>query len=162
MELEADGEPISVTLIKPGAIATPYHEHDRNLMKYEARNPPPVYAPEVVADVVVRMAERPQRDVYVGGGGRLFALFGQFAPRMTDRAMEKTMFRLQERRDLPAEHGADNLYSPAGDGGRERGEYPEPVLERSLYTAVVTRPLAGLALSVAGLFALGLIVSRLS
>jgi NAD(P)-dependent dehydrogenase (short-subunit alcohol dehydrogenase family) len=44
MELEEEGAPISVTLIKPSSIDTPYVRHAKNLMPVEPMNPPPVYA----------------------------------------------------------------------------------------------------------------------
>ena len=50
MELEADGAPVSVTLIKPAAVDTQLEEHARSLTGAEPLNPPPVYAPETVAD----------------------------------------------------------------------------------------------------------------
>lgn len=40
MELERDGAPVSVTLIKPAAIHTPYPEHARNYMGAPPRLPP--------------------------------------------------------------------------------------------------------------------------
>lgn len=42
MELEREGTGISVTLIKPGAIDTPYPEHARNFMDKAPRLPPPL------------------------------------------------------------------------------------------------------------------------
>ena len=53
MELEHDGAPISVTLIKPAAIDTPYTEHAKNYLPVEPQNPPPVYAPDVVAEAIL-------------------------------------------------------------------------------------------------------------
>ena len=44
MELEHDGVPIWVTLVKPSAINTPYVEHARNYMDKAPKLPPPVYA----------------------------------------------------------------------------------------------------------------------
>src|ERR687884_580384 len=61
MELEAEGAPVSVTLIKPGAIDTPYPEHAKNYMEREPALPPPVYAPEVVAEAILYCAENPER-----------------------------------------------------------------------------------------------------
>jgi NAD(P)-dependent dehydrogenase (short-subunit alcohol dehydrogenase family) len=53
MELEEEGAPISVTLIKPGAIDTPYSDHAKNYMPVEPKNPAPLYAPEVVARAIL-------------------------------------------------------------------------------------------------------------
>ncbi len=66
MELQRDGVPISVTLVKPSSINTPYPQHAANHMDVEATLPPPAYAPEVVAKAILACAERPQRDAYVG------------------------------------------------------------------------------------------------
>src|SRR5690349_1349858 len=48
MEVEHDGLPISVTLVKPGSIDTPYAEHAKNYLPNEPKNASPTYAPEVV------------------------------------------------------------------------------------------------------------------
>ena len=45
MELEDERAPISVTLIKPAAIDTPYFRHARNYLEREPQHAPPVYAP---------------------------------------------------------------------------------------------------------------------
>ncbi|HKG77848.1 MAG TPA: SDR family oxidoreductase, partial [Pyrinomonadaceae bacterium] len=42
LELEEEGAPVSVTLIKPSTIDTPYVHHAKNLMPVEPMNPPPV------------------------------------------------------------------------------------------------------------------------
>ena len=103
LELEEEGAPISVTLIKPSAIDTPYVQHAKNLMPVEPLNPPPVYAPETVAEAILHCAENPERDLYVGGGGKVLAEAGHHAPRLTDKLMEAAMFDLQKSdREKPA------------------------------------------------------------
>jgi short-subunit dehydrogenase len=74
MELEAEDSPISVTLIKPSAIDTPYKDHARNYLDTKPENPPPVYAPEAVAEAILHCAENPVRDVFVGGGGKALSV----------------------------------------------------------------------------------------
>ena len=65
MELEMDDAPISVTLIKPHSINTPYPEHARNKMDEPARVPPTVYDPRLVAKAICfggrTSAARPHR-----------------------------------------------------------------------------------------------------
>ena len=58
MELEEAGEPVSVTLVKPGAIDTAYMEHARNYTDSAGtRNPPPSYDPELVAKAMEHASE---------------------------------------------------------------------------------------------------------
>ena len=53
MELEESGAPVSVTLIKPSAIDTPYMEHARSYLDSEGtKNPPPSYDPQLVAKAI--------------------------------------------------------------------------------------------------------------
>jgi short-subunit dehydrogenase len=153
LELEEERAPISVTLIKPSAIDTPYTRHAKNLLPVEPQNPPPVYAPDLVAETILHCAEHPERDLYVGGGGKMLAEAGQLAPRLTDKLIEAMMFDVQksDRPKLPAR--TDSLYAPIEDG-EERGGYPGHVAESSVYTKAAKHPLitgsliAGLGLAV--------------
>jgi short-subunit dehydrogenase len=131
MELEYDGVPISVSLVKPAAINTPLLEHARTYMEAEPEFPPPIYAPEEVARAILRCAEKPTRDITVGGSGKMITAMGALAPRLTDRYMEATMFR-QQQRDQPP-HGPDSLYEPGQDGHR-RGSSDRYTMRRSAYT----------------------------
>jgi NAD(P)-dependent dehydrogenase (short-subunit alcohol dehydrogenase family) len=148
MELEKEGAPISVTLIKPSTIDTPYFQHAKNYMAVEPKPPAPVYAPEVVANAILRAAEHPVRDITIGGGGRLISALGTALPRLTDFYMERAMFESQ-RTDIPSRERAGNLYVHSPNEGRERGGYPGHVLESSVYTRAALSP--GKALLAAGL-----------
>ena len=69
MELERQGAPISVTLIKPSSIDTPYPEHARNYLDENLKIPPPVYDPHLVAQAILFAAENRKRELTVGFGG---------------------------------------------------------------------------------------------
>jgi short-subunit dehydrogenase len=138
MELERDGAPISVTLVKPAAMATPFVEHALNLMEREATLPPPVYEPALVADAILRAAVRPYREIYVGGGGRLYPALDALAPRLLDRFMEWTMFSAQ-RRSAPANGGSGSLHEPAEDG-RVHSDRFGYVRRHSIYGAASRHP----------------------
>ena len=138
IELEKEGAGVSVTLVKPTAIDTPYPEHAKNYLDVEPRHPPPVYAPKVVAKAVLACAERPMRDVYVGGGAKVMASMERWAPRMTDRYKERFSFE-QQRSDRPRAH-EDALYAPVPGDARVRGTYPGRVMGTSLYTSMRLSP----------------------
>jgi short-subunit dehydrogenase len=154
MELEAEDAPISVTLIKPSAIDTPYKEHAKNYLGVQPENPPPVYAPETVAEAILHCAENPVRDVFVGGGGKALSVVGKYAPRLTDKYMETTMIS-QQKSDEPANGRSDDgLFESHDSSLRERGDYDGHVSESSLYTKASLHPLvtgAAVALGAAGL-----------
>jgi NAD(P)-dependent dehydrogenase (short-subunit alcohol dehydrogenase family) len=140
MELEAEGAPISVTLVKPSSIDTPFFEKARTHMDVEPQPVPPVYAPDVVAGVILRCATRPARDVIVGGSGRMLSA-ASLAPRLADRYMERTMFEAQ-RTDIPVSDGRpDNLFEPVEHDGGERGRtWRGRTKGTSAYTAAALRP----------------------
>lgn len=157
LELMADKAPVSVTLIKPGAIGTPFPEHGRNLTGYEARLPRPMYAPEVVADAILAAAQTPRRDITVGGVAKLQvlaanlapALFDQLASRMAPTIIDKTK---------PAPFAPGNLYEPQGNNGREEG----PLHGRtfSTITAARTNPLSAFGMVAATAVGLALAIHR--
>ena len=117
MELEAAGAPISVTLIKPSSINTPYPEHARNDMGAQALTlPPPVYDPHLVGKAILFAAEHPKRTLVVGLGGYMISLMGTHFPRLTDYAMEMTGYASQttDRPGARERQRRDNLYRAAG------------------------------------------------
>jgi short-subunit dehydrogenase len=150
MELEAENAPISVTLVKPSAIDTPYKEHAKSYLKEEPQNPPPVYSPETVAKAILHCAEHPVRDVVVGGGGRTLAFLGSIVPRSTDVVMENTMIEMQRDDELAGQRKFESLYEPNDDRLRERGGYEGHVAESSLYTQATLHPVFTGALVAAG------------
>ncbi len=149
MELDEDGAPISVTLIKPSAMHTPYPEHARNYMDEPARLPPILYDPRLVADAILFAAEHPTRHLYVGFFGYLVSLGGRLAPRITDALMTKWGRRFQTDAEQPA-HPAirDNLYEPRTDGAVD-GHQDYYVRGTSLWLKAQKHPVATTAVTAA-------------
>lgn len=160
MELEAGGTPISVTLIKPASIDTPFFDKAKTYLDVEPQPVPPVYAPEIVADAILASAERPIRDVVTGGMGKMLSLAGLF-PGLADRYMERTMFHAQQT-DKPVGVRPDNLYKPVAHDGGERGRnWTGRTRGTSVYTAGALHPrlvattLIGAGIAVAAVLARG-------
>ncbi len=140
MELEADDAPVSVTLIKPAAIDTPFPRHAKNFLEREPALPPPLYAPETVARAILHSAERPTRDLFVGGGAKAAAALGYYLPGFTDRLMaSRTAREIQKRDRPPRRQEQDALDHPSGQL-IERGDNEGHVAETSLYTQAKMRP----------------------
>jgi NADP-dependent 3-hydroxy acid dehydrogenase YdfG len=151
MELEHDDIPIAVTLVKPSSINTPYPEHARNYLENGVPAlPPPIYAPEVVAGAILRCAQRPVRDIVVGGSGRLQIALSKTAPRLADKYMERAMF--DNQRTFDREHVDEgNLEYPQADG-HAWGPHKGHVMRSSVYTRTALSPiLKTLTFAAAGL-----------
>ncbi|MBO2007524.1 SDR family oxidoreductase [Hymenobacter negativus] len=137
MELEMDGAPVSVTLIQPSSIDTPYTVHAKNYLDREAKHGPPAYAPETVARAILHAAITPERDIVVGGGGRAFIGMQRWTPAVFDQYMEKAFAKQEHADEAPRPLAQNGLDRAAGDL-RERGNYPGYTRETSFYTAAVT------------------------
>ncbi|HZQ50659.1 MAG TPA: SDR family oxidoreductase [Bryobacteraceae bacterium] len=144
LELRKEGAPVSVTLIKPTAIDTPFFKHAKTYMDAQPVEPPPMYAPDTVTRAILYAAENPVRDVLVGGAAPLQSMLGRLAPALGDRFMNATMFEGQKSKRAP--EPGDNGFPERFSGDlRERGNYDVHVCESSLYTEIAIRPMVKMA-----------------
>ncbi|HEX5071829.1 MAG TPA: SDR family oxidoreductase [Gemmatimonadaceae bacterium] len=142
MELEDEGAPISVTLVKPASIDTPFFEKARTYLGVEPQPVPPVYAPEVVASVILHAAQHSIRELIAGGAGAKLSA-ARFAPRLADKYMERWAFDSQKTEITTAPGRRDNLYMPVEDDGGERGRnWWGHTRASSLYTQAMLHPAA--------------------
>jgi short-subunit dehydrogenase len=154
MELEAERAPVSVTLIKPAAINTPYPQHAKNYLPQEASLPPPVYQPEEVARAILYAATHAKRDIFIGSAGRLLSIANRTFPRLMDRVGETYLTSQQTRPGAGTRAGQEGTLHRPGVGGRVHGRYPGYVMNRSLYTRASLHPLlTGAVLLTAGVAA---------
>ena len=157
MELEEDGSPISVTLVKPATIGTPLPQHATAVAGMEPQFPPPIYAPEEVAASILAAAERPMRETFVGGSARVMSTLSAIAPRTLDWISEKFLVSGQMS-DRPS--GGDSLYHGQAEA-RVRGDHGGRTIRPSLYSKAARHPLATLAVA-GGLAAGALLLTRRS
>jgi short-subunit dehydrogenase len=146
LELEKERAGISVTLIRPGSIDTPFFHHAKSIMGQEPAPPPPVYAPEMVAEAILYCAEHPRRDMIVGGGARAMISLAQGTPRVADKLFEGLAFEAQQR-GIMARDPEGSLYRPSGSSSIHGGFNGR---RHSLYTTSKLHPwvsaLTGVAL----------------
>jgi short-subunit dehydrogenase len=153
MELAREKAPVSVTLIKPSAISSPFADHARNHLDHAARVPPPVYAPDVVADAILHAAQHPVRAITVGSGGRQMVMGAAMAPGLADRLFAAIVPPLSRRKGEKAP--GDNLFSAGVDGRAKTDAYRGRKF--SVYTEAQKRPgvvlgLGALAVGVAAAY----------
>lgn len=133
VELANEKAPVSVTLIKPAAIDTMFVPHARNYLQVEPQLPPPLYAPEVVAEAILFAAEHPRRDLFVGGAAQVASVSARYAPRVFDRMLRFVMAPMQKTSRPAKPHDKESLYHSRSDL-RERQGQSGHVAESSLYT----------------------------
>ncbi|UOR07367.1 SDR family oxidoreductase [Hymenobacter aerilatus] len=149
MELEKEKAPVSVTLVHPGRIDTPYNEHARSYLDKQPSHRGMIYPPEAVADAILFSAEHPKRDMYVGGQAKIYAMLAPLFPRLTDKVLELWLYPTQHD-DRPSRSREDNALYRAGYGLHERGTHHGWFRSGSLYVQMQKHPLLSAA-AVAGL-----------
>jgi short-subunit dehydrogenase len=147
IELEADGLPVSVTLIKPTAINTPFPDNAKNYLPYEPQLPQPLYAPELVAEAIIHCAQNPVRDFFVGDAAAVRSAMATYAPRAADMFMESTIDSMQNSGQPATGRREDGLYTTNSDL-RERGAPERFTLEDSPYQRAKMHPILTGALAV--------------
>ena len=158
MELMRDGIPVGVSLIKPGAINTPYTRHAKNYTGQRLSFPSPVYDPSVVAAGILHCAKTPVAHLTIGGGGKLISALGNRFPGLMDLFMVKGGAIDQQFLDEPVRTpaGANNLHGPMEDDSPSAdGDYEGMVKNHSVFTNFRKHPVLTAALGTAagaGLF----------
>jgi short-subunit dehydrogenase len=76
---------LSVVLIQPTAVNTPYPQHARNYLHREPKLPTPLIEPHRVAAAILDAAENGGRDVKVGALAHLDTAMSNLLPRLADR-----------------------------------------------------------------------------
>jgi short-subunit dehydrogenase len=152
LEMIHEKAPVSVTLIQPSGIHTPFGDHSLNQMEHRSKVPPPVYAPEVVAEAICHAAEHPTRDMIVGGAGRAMTLLATLAPNLSDRLFAATFFKTAQDKNKPKREMEGGFHKGGGEG-ELYGDQDDYMRKTSLYTALRRHPrsaAAGLATLAAG------------
>ncbi|MFI7600530.1 SDR family NAD(P)-dependent oxidoreductase [Actinoplanes sp. NPDC049681] len=113
---------IHVCQLVPGSVDTPIYTSAANYAGFVGRPPPPVDSAERMGAAVVRLADRPRRELSVGATNR-FIEFGFTAlPPVYDALVGPLMGRLGLSRSQPAPPDDGNVFAsrPRTEGGPGR------------------------------------------
>jgi hypothetical protein len=102
---------------------------------------PPIYEPELAAEIILKAAEKGKRDLFVGGAGKLYSVLERINPRLLDVEQNMRGFRSQQT-DWPPATGDNNLHAPMTYDGGVRGEFSDKAKRRSAYQSTVLHPVA--------------------
>ena len=87
IELLEAGSPVTISMVHPGAVDTPLWGHVTSADGTRPRNPPDLYAPEVIANALVACAIRPRAEITVGLEARAIEGLFTFARPVADRVL---------------------------------------------------------------------------
>lgn len=131
-ELRAAGSDVSVSLVRPGAVDTPFWRH----LTHPAELTPPelpglaTYSTESVARAVVSCAIEQRRTVTIGGGILALQLVNAVARPLVERGLAlAAQFARSAAKPDPA---PDALWEPSGDGTLDGGLGGRPSLLAAL------------------------------
>jgi NAD(P)-dependent dehydrogenase (short-subunit alcohol dehydrogenase family) len=140
LELQKEGTPVSVTTIMPASINTPFFDKALTRLGVKPRPLPPVYKPELVADAIVYAAQKPVREIVVGGAGKAFVTLQAVSPRMADAVLQRVAFEGQRTNQPKTEHSPNNIYEHAEGFDTVKGSFRKIERQRSVYAWTRTRP----------------------
>lgn len=127
---EVDKAPVSITLIQPTAVDTPYPHHARNYMNEEPKLPTPMIDAEKVAGAILKAATTPTHATRVGMMAKVNTAVAKVMPGVAEKLSAKQYDR--QHYDEPPRDPDGALYKPSeattvvgstrGPGGREADE----------------------------------------
>ena len=124
---DVDKAPVSITLIQPTAVDTPFPQHARNYQDQEPKLPTPTIEPMQVAEAILAAAIKPTRATRVGAMSKLNTTVAKVAPALGDKMAAKQVDRQHYDEKPRNPDGALNRPSETtgvagqthGTGGRE-------------------------------------------
>ena len=145
VEMAAEGVPVSVTLLHPGRIDTPYNEHAQAYTGRQPAHRGMIYPPQAVAEAILHAAAHPVRDLFIGGQSKALVVLSQVAPRLVDRVMRTYGYSSQVA-DRPSQDNDASALHHAGYGLHERGTHQGRwYRRRSYYLELEKHPAAAAA-----------------
>lgn len=97
-------EDVHVCAVFPQSVDTPFFQHEANRTGFRIKPAPPIETPEHVAEVIFRLADKPQDEAHVGKMGKFMAMEQMFARGMTEKRMSvmtKRKFFDRSRKERP-------------------------------------------------------------
>ena len=142
VELMKRGSKVRVTLVMPSSINTPLFNKAKTFMGVMPMPIKPIYAPELAAEGILRAAEGNERDVFIGGAGKMIDLGERISPKLLDLQQLKMGFSGQKTSWPKSADAPNNLYGPVEDDGGVRGDFTQKAKKRSYYQEMAAHPIA--------------------
>ncbi len=121
-ELIHDRSHVKVSMLQLPAVNTPQFDVVRSRLPNHPQPVPPIYQPEVIARAVLRVAEHPRREPWIGWSA-VKAIVGQrVIPGLLDRYLGRIGYSAQQTDEPVPPDRPDNVDAPLpGDRGAHGG-----------------------------------------
>jgi len=158
-ELHHDNSNVKVTAIQMPAMNTTQFDWVKNRMPNDTQPVPPIFEPELAAEVVVAagFAENPRREYWVGSPTVLAIIGQKFIPGLLDVYLGKTGYKSQQIPNEPKDPSApNNLYEYVPGVHSARGKFANrstrtsAEIFASLHRGVIGLSAASVVLAVIG------------
>ena len=142
MELKETRSNIDVVTVLPSAINTPFYRWGLSRLGVRPHPVSLVYPPEAVAKAIVRAAERPRREVFVGFVGKAISVAERISPRAVDWYMLQRDHMFRQQYTSRPDAGESNLFHSPGETAID-GPFGKEVRRTWIYRAVLLGLLGG-------------------
>jgi len=133
---ELDGTNIHVCTVMPGTIDTPLFQHAGTYTGHPVKAMPPVHDVHEVVDTIIKLAENPQREVFVGKSARRMTAFHDAMPglyeKLAPKKIEKDHFEKKAAADNPG-----NIFEPVPYGTGTSGGWMRRERARKMRDAAI-------------------------
>jgi NAD(P)-dependent dehydrogenase (short-subunit alcohol dehydrogenase family) len=139
-ELHHDNSKVQVTTVQMPAMNTTQFDWVKNRLPNDTQPVPPIYDPELTAEVVVAagIARHPRREYWVGTPTVLAIIGQKFIPGLLDMYLGKTGYKSQQIPNEPKNPNApNNLYSYVPGKHSARGKFTDRSTRTSAEVFVV-------------------------
>jgi hypothetical protein len=127
-ELVHDNSHVQLTTVQMPAMNTIQFDWVKNRMPNNTQPVPPIFEPELAAEVVVEAGTvaRPRREYWVGTPTVLAIVGQKFIPGLLDYYLGKTGYKAQQIKDEPKDPNApNNLYHYVPGAHATRGKFSD-------------------------------------
>jgi len=115
LELKAAKSGIDVVCVLPSSVNTPFYRWGRSHVGVRPHPISVIYPPARVAKAILRAADRPRREVYVGSAGKLLSLGQRLSPRIIDWYLLKRGYIFRQQLTATPDADESNLYASPGE-----------------------------------------------
>ena len=122
-ELRHDKSRVHITEVQLPAVNTPQFTWSRAKLPNHPKPVPPIFQPELIADVIVYAAEHRRREIWLAWPAIKAIVSDKLAPRIGGMYLAETAFSGQQTDEPLRADRPDDLYEPVSGDYGARGEF---------------------------------------